>query len=115
MPSQIFDDAGGLFQKYGGQAVDAIVKPIADKLNQQIDKIAYQARQKVALRQNVNPSQVTDLDVAEYIANLPTQQMTGEISQQMQYIGKTTRNGIIIGLGMVAVAILIVGMSKKKA
>ncbi len=104
-----------LFSQYGGKAVEALVKPVSDKLNSQIDKMAIQARSKIASERKVPQSSVSDLEVAEYISGIPTALMTKEIGTEMQYIGQSTRNGLVIGLGIIALAILIVGLNKKKA
>jgi hypothetical protein len=99
----------------GKDAISAIVKPVSDKLNSQIDKIAFQARKKLATDRGVPESLVSDIEVAEYVSNLPSQQITKEVGEKMVYIGQSTRNGLIIGLGLIAISILLVGISRKKS
>lgn len=101
--------------KFGSDVVNAIVKPVSDKLNSQIDKIALQARKKLAYERSVPESKITDIEVAEYIANMPSQQITKEVADKMIYMGDAARNGLIIGLGLVAIAVLVVGLRKKAA
>lgn len=103
-------NAGDLANK----ALDVLTKPLTDKLNQQIDKLAIQSRQKLAKEGNTTTSAITDLAVAEYIAGIPTARLKDEVSNQLQYVGKSARNGLIIGLSIVAIAILISGMIKNK-
>lgn len=104
-----------LMKQYGGKAVEVLVKPVSDKLNSQIDKLSVQARAKIALENKVPQASVSDLEIAEYIIGIPTALMTKEIGTEMKYIGKSTRNGLVIGLSLVAIAILIVGLHKKNA
>lgn len=96
-------------------AISSITKPVSDKLNAQIDKVATLTKKKLAAQKGVSESKITDLQVAEYIANLPTQKMTEEIGDKMVYIGDVTRNGLIIGLGLIAIAVLVVGLKRKSA
>lgn len=96
------------------KALDVLTKPLTDKLNQQIDKLAIQSRQKLAAEGGTTTSAVTDLAVAEYLAGIPTARLTEEVSSQMQYVAKSARNGLIIGLGFIAIAILFSSMIKSK-
>ena len=97
----------------GDKALEVLTKPITDKLNAQIDKLAVQARTKLAAEQKIQPAQVTDLAVAEYISGIPTAKLTQEVGTKMEYIGQTTRNGLIIGLGLIALAIMFSAVVKK--
>ena len=101
-------------EQIGKDSLNAIVKPISDKLNAQIDKLALQSRSKLAFDRGVAPAQVTDLEVAEYLSNMPTQKITDVVADKMVYIGQSARNGLIIGLGLIAIAIMMVGLSNKK-
>ena len=100
--------------QFGKDTLNAVVKPISDKLNSQIDKLAIQSRAKLAVDRGVPPSKISDIEVAEYLSNMPTQKLNETVADKMTYIGQTTRNGLIIGLGLIAIAILLVGISKKE-
>ena len=105
-------DLEAFAQSLGNQTVTAIVTPISNMLNQQLAKIAGEARLKLATDQNVDQSQITDLAVAEYIAGIPTAQLTAQVSTQMVDIGHSVRNGLIIGFGMISIAMIINGMQR---
>lgn len=87
--------------------IETLSKPISDKLNQKIDEYAKQARTKIAKENSVPEYKVTDLEVAEYLSGMPTAIMTKEIGNKMEYIGKTTAAGIIIGLALIAIAMIV--------
>ena len=108
-----FSQVGQSFSNASQELVAAAVKPISDKLNNQIDKIAIDARKKLAFENKVPESKVTNLQVAEYIANLPSKEITKQVADKMEYIGDSTRNGLIIGLGLIAIAMLVVGLKRK--
>ncbi len=106
-------DINSLVSQYGGAATDALLKPISDKVNAQIDKIAYQAKYRIADQRNVDPSEVSDLDVADYIIGMPTANTNAVLSEQMSYIGKCTRNGLIIGGALIGLGILVGKLATK--
>ena len=100
-------DLQSVIGQYGGQAIDALTKPLTDEINGKMAALAEQARARIATTKNIDPSMVTDLDVAECIAGIPTAQMSGQISEKVDYIGKCLRNGLIAGAVIVASVMVI--------
>ena len=93
------DIFGELGKATGGAVSEAITAVLQPKL----DNIALQVRQELARRRKVHPNQISDLEVAQFILVMPS----AEIGQKVEYIGQTVRNGVLIGCGVIALAILI--------
>ena len=83
-----------------GQAVALAIKP-------HIDAITVQARAAIAQKAGKTPQQVTDLEVARYLTNLPTADMTDRLAEKADLATKTLRNAILIGAGSLAIAIVV--------
>lgn len=106
-----FDD---FLKEYGGKAGDAVSSFVSNMLNAQMGKISSQVKVKVALEKGLPPADVTDLDITEYMLAMPTAATNKALADKMEYIGKSTRNGLIIGLGLVAVAIVVTHLVKNE-
>lgn len=99
-------DVFGEFSKAAGGAVsDALTAAIQPKL----DAITFQVRQELARRRKVQPNQISDLEVAQFILVMPS----AELGVKVEYIGQTVRNGVLIGCGVIALAILISGLIRR--
>lgn len=99
-------DVWGEFSKtVGGAASDAITAAIQPKL----DAITEQVRQELARRRKVHPSKVSDLEVAQFIMAMPS----SDLGVKIDYMAQTVRNGVLIGCGVIALAILISALVRR--
>lgn len=110
---------GGTLDDIANAASNAVSGSISSIINNQIDKLAVQIRvklaaeQTIATGQQVDPNSIPDLDVTEYIIGMPTGSTNKVLDEKLTYIGASVRNGLIIGFGMIAVAMIITKLSHK--
>jgi hypothetical protein len=93
----------------GKTATDAILLPIQQRINSELDKVAFQARAKIAYSRGIQPNQVSDLEVAEYMISMPLSATNSEIA----LAANSVRNGIIAGFALLGSAVLINGLLNK--
>jgi hypothetical protein len=92
----------------GQTAINAVVAPIQQRINSEIDQIAFQARARLAKTRGLQPEEVTDLEVAEYMLSMPL----SETNRQIVLAGNSVRNGVIAGCALIAFAMIVNGMRK---
>lgn len=111
MPTTPLDQLGDLLKSSGNTLLDsaktAVAAPIAAFLNSKLNDITAQARAKIAVSKGVDEGAITDLDVAEYVIAMPTAATNQVLSDQIAYVGKSLRNGIIIGAAMLSLAVFL--------
>jgi hypothetical protein len=83
-----------------GQAVAVVLQP-------KIDALTAQARQVLAQQTKRPVQQITDLEVARYLTNLPTADMTDRLAEKADLATKSLRNAVLIGCGTLAIAIVV--------
>lgn len=95
-------------QNLGKTAVDAVMSPIQNRINSQLDVLALQIRSKIATQRGVQPQQVSDLEIAEYMMGMPL----ASTNQEIEKAGNSARNAIFAGFALIAAAILFNGTRK---
>ena len=90
-------------------AMSTVTAPIQAMVNQQIAIVASQVRTKIAADNGVDPSQVTDLMVAEYMIGMPMASTNTVLDNEIRYIGKAAFFGIVTAGALIATAIVMTG------
>ena len=92
----------------GQTAINAVIAPIQQRINSELDQIAFQSRLRLAKLNGVRPEEVTDLEIAEYMLAMPL----SETNRQIVLAGNSVRNGVVAGCALIAFAMIVNGMRK---
>lgn len=82
---------------------DYVTKPLTDKIYKEIDKVTDDIRYKLAKEKGIQPPQVKQLEVAEYLMAMPTAGLNKPIADMSASI----RNSILIGFAGVCIVLYI--------
>lgn len=91
----------------------ALAQTVSAALAPKLDSILKQSRAEVAKIANKPAAQVTDLEIARYMSNLPTADISENLAKQIDLTTKVLRNALLIGFGTVAVAIVVGNIVRK--
>lgn len=102
--SDIVDKA---FTAAGQNVGQTLSVALAAALQPKITALMAQAREALSKQLGVPASQISDIDAARYLANLPTADLTDKLTNEVSLVGKSVRNAILIGFGSLALVMIV--------
>lgn len=91
----------------GSDLLKSVTEPIQAKVNQQLDKVVQDIRNKIANKRKVALSKVTDLEISEYLLSMPLKSTNDVLDEQIADAGRSIRNGIIIGFIILTIGVFL--------
>ena len=95
----------------GKETIAAIAAPIQAKILQKIDYLVIDIRNKIAKDRKISPSKVTDLEISEYLLQMPLGSTNLVVEKQAKSGVLIVSGSILIGFSLLALAVF---FSRKK-
>lgn len=108
----LLDDAKGLLNKTGSDIsvsgkdiLNVITDPIQQRINQKLDSLVSAIRVKLATEKGVSLNEITDLEISEYLMQMPLRSTNDTVTVVADQSTKIIAGSIVIGFSIVALAI----------